>query len=170
MRERRQSTEDYKAQIKHFIIARPGEALTGDDFQKLLDTTSAMAHVKRLMKQGHITRVQVRKGRGKRFSYKWHENALDFELAAKKNGLVVTKDLQLPEFALKGKLGELDKLAFEWQDTMSRPINGDHLVAVTEFRRWLKLKEKEVEQVRKVKIDEYNSNSRSVVVGVSVSE
>lgn len=166
----RKQTEDLKAQIMHFIEARPKEALTNADFQELLGTTSAMAHIKKLMKQGYITRQRVYKGRGKRYSYKWHSEPLDYETAARKNGIVLTRDLNLPEFKLRGLLEDLDKLAFEWQETMPRPINGDYIVGVIEFRKWLKVKEKEVEDRRKAIINEHSTSGRAAAVGVATQE
>ena len=165
----RKPTEDYKAKIRWYIEAHKGEALLGKNFQEALGTTSAMAHVKKLLKQGYITRERVHKGAGKRYSYKWHDTPLDLEDAARRNGLVVVKDLDLPTFALKGKLDAMAELIMEWQHTMSRPINGEFLAGVEEFRRWLVVKEKEVEERRAKILDEHTTNSRSNAV-VNASE
>ena len=160
----KQTTEDYKAKIRHYIEARPSQALTNADFQYLLGTTSAMSHINKLMKQGHIVRARVHKGRGKRYSYKWYETPLDYETAAKKNGLLIVSSLNLPEFALRGKLDDLTVLFTEWVDTMPQPINGDHVAGVVMFRRWLALKHKEVEEIRKAKLDEHTTSSRTTAI------
>lgn len=166
----KQTTEDYKAKIRHYIEARPNQALTNANFQELLGTTSAMAHINRLMKQGHIVRARIRKGRGKRYSYKWHDTPLDYETAAKKNGLVIVSSLNLPEFALRGKLPDLTALFTEWVDTLPQPINGDHIAGVVMFRRWLTLKEKEVEEIRKAKLDEHTTSRRTTAMDSTRTE
>lgn len=164
MTKEHKSTEDYKAQIRHFIETRPKVALTNADFQKLLGTTSAMSHVKRLMKQGYVTRARVYGKRGKQFSYKWHDQALDYEKAAVKNGVLTTK-LDLPEFKLKGLLNDLDQLAYEWQDTRAQPGDGEYIIGVLEFRKWLRQKEREVAEKRRVLIDEHIAGHTTVALG-----
>jgi len=157
----KQTTEDYKARIRHYIEARPDVPLTNADFQELLGVTSAMSHINRLMRQGYITRSRIRAGRGKRHSYKWHTEPLRHDEAARANGLIITHNLDLPEFALRGKLDDMAALFTEWVDTLPQPIVGDHIAGVILFRRWLKLKEKEVEQQRKEILDGHNSTGNS---------
>jgi hypothetical protein len=158
LRPERQTTEDYKAQIMHYISARPNKALTNKDFNALLGTTSAMSHIKRLMRQGHITRVQIRGGRGKRFAYRWHENALPFEKAARQNGDVIVTNLNLPEFGLTAdNLKVLALLFLEWLD--SKQPEGSAIVGAREFRLWLDNKQKEVEAERKRIINGHNNNN-----------
>jgi hypothetical protein len=156
LRPERQTTEDYKAQIMHYVSARPNKALTNKDFQALLGTTSAMSHIKRLMRQGHITRQQVRGGRGKRFSYKWHDTALPYEKAARQNGDVIVTNLKLPEFGLTAdNLKVLALLFLEWLD--SRQPEGSAIVGARDFRLWLDSKQKEVETERKRLVKEHTS-------------
>jgi hypothetical protein len=160
LRPERQTTEDYKAQIMHYISARPNKALTNKDFNALLGTTSAMSHIKRLMRQGHITRVQIRGGRGKRFAYKWHEVALPFEKAARQNGDVIVTNLKLPEFGLTpDNLKVLALLFLQWLDTQQP--DGTAITGARDFRLWLDKVQKEVEAERKRLIDGHNNNNRS---------
>lgn len=157
LRPERQTTEDYKAQIMHYISARPNKALTNVDFNALLGTTSAMSHIKRLMRQGHITRVQIRGGRGKRFAYRWHEIPLPYEKAARANGEVIVKSLNLPEFGLTAdNLKVLALLFLEWLD--SKQPEGSAIVGARDFRLWLDDKQKEVEAERKRLINVHNNN------------
>jgi hypothetical protein len=135
------TTDDCKAQIRRFIDDRPGEALTNHDFQGLLSTTSAMAHVKRLMKQGYVTRSRVHKGKGKRFSYKWHEAPLDFETALSKNGFVVTHDMALPE------LPTIDNIRDMYFDFARRGIGMDALQFVFHIEDKIKEVKKQREEV-----------------------
>jgi hypothetical protein len=153
------STEDYKPRIRSFIESRPNIALTAQDFNKALDRTSAMSHVKKLMRQGYITRKRIYSGRGKRFSYKWHAEPLTYEQAALKSGLPITKSqIALPTYAFSAKdLDNLTVLFTEWIDTLPQPLNGDSIAGAVNFRRWLGQRLKEVEKERKQLLEAKNA-------------
>lgn len=90
LRKSKGSTDEYKPVLRNYIEQMEGSVLTGADFQKALNVSSATLHVKKLMKLGYITRKATRKGRGRAFVYTWHSVPLHHTQAALKNGEVVT--------------------------------------------------------------------------------
>lgn len=148
VRKEKQETEDYKPIIRSFILKTGSRTrITTADFVELLGTTSATGHIKKLMKQGFITRHILKSGRGKSFAYKWHDEPLDAREAALKNGYGITTMLDLPELPIDElTLERLSKLFLRWID--EQPVTGDEIIGVKNFRRWLDETLKEVQKQR----------------------
>lgn len=111
LRREKQSTEDYKAQIKNYIENNTGNVAMSADFIGLLGTSSAMLHIKKLMGEGYITRSRVRGHRGKRFTYRWHSVPLGKEQSTLMNGGIVTRQLDVPT---DPTIDDLRNLFMEW--------------------------------------------------------
>ena len=135
LKRERKSTDEYKAQIRFMIENSQGRILKQADFEKKLGTKSAFVHVNKLMKYGYITRKRVKGQRGRLYSYSWHAEPLDPEVAAKKNGNVIVSSLNLPELPLNDReLTAVKELLLEWLE--DAPL--EHITGAVLFHKWMR--------------------------------
>lgn len=155
------STEEHMPQIRAFIEANPNKPLYNKHFNELIGRTSAMSHIKRLMRQGYITRQRVYKnGRGKKFSYTWHAVPLPPDTAKLANGGTITHSLNLPAVPV---MENIRGLFMEF----AQPIaNQPEIGGALQFTFWLEDKIKEVIKQREEILNANASSSDSPVASV----
>lgn len=141
-----------EADIRRLIEARPGKAITGADFVEATGATSAMLHVRRLMKGGYITRHKL-PGQGHNYGYKWHSEPLTPKVAALKNGETITTNLNLPPI-LMGKV-EYEHLKSVYHDWLDQAINvsGSDFEGARKLIKWIDEQNKAAEAARKKAFD-----------------
>lgn len=145
--------EDYKPVIMRYLEKRQGEVIRGEEFIEALGTTTAVVHIKKLMKQGYITRVKAKSSRGHAYKYKWNTSPLDPRQAALSNGAVVTRSLDLPAYPIDyTSLTKLPELFIEWFDG-TQP-SAEQAAGALIFRKFIEDKYKEVDNTRNAKLKE----------------
>lgn len=80
-------TDELKPTIRRLIEGRPNQVITTRQFIDACGTTSAMLHVKKLLRDGYISRERLKTGRGGRhYTYTWHDVPLDARNRVLRNG------------------------------------------------------------------------------------
>lgn len=145
-------TDDYKPALQRYIEKNRDRVITGKDFQEALETATAVVHVKKLMKQGYITRRRKKSKRGHAFTYEWNTMPLDGRTAALTNGEVVTTTLNLPEYPIDhSSLTKLPELIAEWFD--KQQPSAEQTAGALIFRKYLEDKYKQVDSDRREKLE-----------------
>lgn len=126
------------ADIKLLVEARKGMVITTADFIEATGATSAMLHVKRLMRAGYITRHKVKQpGKRAGYGYKWHAEPLTPKAAIIKNGGTVTRSLNLPPVLLTDiEYAHLKSIYHDWLDT-DVLIGGPDFEGARKFLKWI---------------------------------
>lgn len=145
-----------EADIRQLIEARPGKAITGEDFVKATGATSAMLHVRRLMKGGYITRHKL-PGQGHKYGYKWHTEPLTPKVAALKNGETITRNLNLPPLLMgELELANLKGIYHDWLDVIT--TSGQDFESVRKFIRYIEQQNKIAKDARTKAFDKGGDN------------
>lgn len=126
------------ADIKLLIESRKNMVITTADFEEATGVTSAMLHVKRLMKAGYITRHKVKQpGKRAGYGYKWHVEPLQPKEAIIKNGGTITRSLNLEPLLMTDiEHANLHGIFHNWID-QALP-NGDEIVHVRAFINYIR--------------------------------
>lgn len=137
------------ADIKLLLESRKNMVLTVDDFVKATGVSSAMLHVKRLMKAGYITRQKLKQpGKRQGWAYKWHDEPLTPKAAIIKNGGTVTTNLNLPPVLMTDvEYEHLRGIYHDWLDT-DVLIGGPDFEGARKFLRWIAEQNKIAKQAR----------------------
>lgn len=145
--------EGRELEIRRLIEARPGKIISGKDFIEATGATSAMLHVRRLIKGGYVTRHKM-PGRGHNYAYKWHAEPLTPRVAALKNGETITRKLIKTELPISpDALASLNDLFVKYCEHKAAEFNGDNVYGVVGFLNWIKQQFTEAEQQRKKELE-----------------
>lgn len=127
-----------EADIKLLIQARKGMVITTADFIEATGATSAMLHVKRLMKAGYITRHKVKQpGKRAGYGFKWHTEPLQPKQAIIANGGTITRSLNLEPLLMTDiEHANLHGIFHSWIDK-AMP-SGDEIVHVRTFINYIR--------------------------------
>lgn len=126
------------ADIKLLVQARKGMVITVDDFIEATGVSSAMLHVKRLMKAGYITRLKVKQpGKRAGYGYKWHVEPLQPKQAIIENGGTITRSLNLEPLLMTDiEHANLHGIFHNWID--KELPDGDQIVHVRAFINYIR--------------------------------
>lgn len=138
-----------KLDIKKLICEAEGKPLTGAQFIEATGVTSANLHVKRLMKEGYITRAPFKHGgTGRKYAYRWHNIPLEPRAAAMRNGeTVLTRTILMPAKQVSKDHQSILTAAFHTWIDEAEPT-GDEIVAVRSFRKWVAQTENRIDEER----------------------
>lgn len=147
-----------EADIRQLIEARPGKRITAQDFVEATGATSAMLHVRRLMKGGYITRHKM-PGQGHNYGYKWHAEPLTPKVAALKNGETITRNLNLPPVLLSDvEFAHLKGIYHDWLDQAIN-ISGADFEGARKLIKWIDEQNNKAKDARKKAFDKKEADS-----------
>lgn len=138
--------DDWKGDIKQIIQEYDGKPITGATWRELTGTTSIMAHIKRLIKEGYVSKQRVKQGGTSKMTYKWHGTPLTPKDTVLKNGGVFTKKLDLPEYIVPpAAIDDLKRAVFEWTQG---GYTAENVAGAVYFVQWLESRNTSIEEER----------------------
>ena len=147
-----------EAVIRDYIKKHDGELIKLSDLNAAAETTTATQMVQRLLKTGRITRHKLGGGRGKRYTYKWHDIVTKPIPIPKIDGAgVMVRSLDLPVPLIDQKtIDNITKAFHIWIETET---DGQCIVNVVKFRKYLQEEHDKVKKKREEILDAHNDNS-----------
>ena len=150
--------EYIEAEIRDYIKKHQGQLIRLQDLNQVGETTQAKKYLDKWLKQGRITRVKMGGGKGKRYTYKWHDIVTKPIPIPKIDGAgVMVRSLDLPVPLIDQKtIDNITKAFHIWIETET---DGQCIVNVVKFRKYLQEEHDKVKKKREEILDAHNDNS-----------